>query len=188
MPDFATATKKLGGAMLASTALAVSLSTPPAITAYFRTYQRSGSIAIVASFGVEKPEGAYTISARKERRVDMCDLKTNLDRLVEFSALKEDWDYNGAYPISFDLLKDVRSLLYQLHVQPRLVPTPCGGVQLEYKTPARDYLESELRPSEETVVLCILSGQAPQTRQISFTVESINKVVDEFYAEAAKRQ
>lgn len=84
------------------------------------------------------------------------ELQPALERLEEFATLSEDWDSYGAVPISAVAIDRARELAaeiiskHALSIRPEgysfdVVPTPDGGVQLEWDVDAK-HLEIAIGP------------------------------------------
>lgn len=83
------------------------------------------------------------------------ELQPALERLEEFKTLREDWDSYGAVPISpkaIDIARELAAEIVSKHalsIRPAgysfdVVPTPDGGVQLEWDVDAQ-HLEIAIR-------------------------------------------
>ena len=138
------------------------------------------------SFGLEASAITYNGNTLTERRVDMKSQGDNLQELISFLKLEENWDYQGASAFSQDLIEKIQGILLCISVQPELMPTPRDSIQFEYETEKGDYLEIELFASGEAIVLDAPAEGKPTSYPIPFTIEEINRVVDAFYVRSAR--
>lgn len=65
-------------------------------------------------------------------------------RLAEISALKDDWNGNGAAQFSEKIIRTMRGIVDGLKIQPSIFPTARESIQFEYENDSGDYLEFEL--------------------------------------------
>ena len=118
----------------------------------------------MGGFSSFEPEAA--IAAISKASMDVSDRarwqKGALAKLDHIAALETDWDSYGARPISSTVVAFVESLL-ELVAQPKVpepavVPTPDGGVQLEWHIRGLD-LEVEVAPSATGALLVSLEDE-----------------------------
>lgn len=113
------------------------------------------------------------------------ELQPALERLEEFKMLREDWDSYGAVPISAIAISGARELAaeiiskHALSIRPagyafNVVPTPDGGVQLEWDIDAR-HLEIAVSPQGSLAYLFATTRN--EERQISAGEHVIRDVV-----------
>lgn len=106
----------------------------------------------------------------------------NLVILDSFLDLKYNWDFNEAPPIPTDLISKIRCLICNLRVQPEIIPTPRESIQFEYITTNKDYLEIEFFSTGMVRSMYKPFNGTPSVKDIPFTIDEINKVVENFYA------
>jgi hypothetical protein len=90
-------------------------------------------------YSLHMKSGAVT--KREEDSIFPRFMKPAYERLDQMgSALPENWDGQGAEPISGDTIRRARRILWDLTSQgldavPDLCPTPAGAISLEWRTP-----------------------------------------------------
>ena len=105
----------------------------------------------------------------------------NLKKLEEISALKDNWNGNGAQAFPSALIKKTRALIKTLSIQPEIFPTALETIQLEFDNDHNDHMEIEIGLSGEAEVFVAPYDDYEYTETISSTPASINKRVVEFY-------
>lgn len=106
--------------------------------------------------------------------------RRNMEKLDQMSRFDVNWNGYGAKPIAPSVIKKMRDLLPELHVQPEIFPTACNAIQFEYEKPDGDYLEFMISENEVSVFRMDPYGHESK-HAISGTPEEINKVVRDFY-------
>lgn len=105
----------------------------------------------------------------------------NLNRLDRISELRNDWNGYGADAFSQKLIQRVRKTILALDMQPEIFPTAAGTIQLEYHKGYTEYLEFQISDSYEFEVY-IQTSETEQDFRKPFSIQSINEVVNNFYA------
>lgn len=105
----------------------------------------------------------------------------NLKKIDVIASLQDDWNANGAKAFSNSLINKVRDLVMFLKIQPEVFPTACESLQLEYDKEDGTHMEIEITESEIAEVFLIDNKGHEKISNISVSIDSINKVVSEFY-------
>lgn len=79
-------------------------------------------------------------------------IKENIDKLLAFSELQEDWDSENGLPFSDKHIEKVKAIIEELPIQPKIFPTGRGSIQLEYENQGI-YLEFEIHEDKTAVLL-----------------------------------
>jgi len=102
------------------------------------------------------------------------------EKLNELALLKAGWDCYGAPPIERKIIDAAIHFVSQLpdtiHIQPRVVPTSAGGLQLEWHDGPR-VLELEFENPQEIRFLR-WHPQAAIEEEDSFSAKDINRAVE----------
>lgn len=106
---------------------------------------------------------------------------SNLVKLESIASLQDNWNGNGAKAISRDLIARVKKWIPFLERQPEIFPTACDTLQLEYEREDGGHLEIEVSEDEQAEIFCVKSDGIEEERFVQADVETINKVVREFY-------
>lgn len=114
-------------------------------------------------------------------KASYADKKNNLNKLEEIASLKEDWDHKGAKAFSREQIMKVRDLIIFLSVQPEIIPTACGTIQLEYEKENGAYLEFEIK--EDDIIR--IYEEHPEGKNsgeiVDADIGTINRIVQDFY-------
>lgn len=105
----------------------------------------------------------------------------NLRKINSIAALGDDWNGNGAKAFDFELIERVRQIITCLDIQPELFPTACESIQLEYDKTDGSYMEIEIGKSKFVEVFVVDCTGKEIFSSVSANVDSLNKVVNEFY-------
>lgn len=105
----------------------------------------------------------------------------SIRRLDVISALQEGWNGSDAKPFDPAFLGSVKTVVCALRIQPEIFPLSTGGIQLEYDGPDGSYLEFEITESFEVNVFKIDRCNTDTYFSTNFLVESIDKIVTDFY-------
>lgn len=105
----------------------------------------------------------------------------NLARLDSFLALKDNWNGNGAAPVSQNLVSLMKGLVLNLERQPDIFPTACDSIQFEYEKPDGDYLEFEVSENGKVSVFRMMPDGTDCSYTLDFDANQINEVVSDFY-------
>lgn len=118
--------------------------------------------------------GVHTMILNKEK-ID------NLNKISMISELPDNWNENGARAFHNSLLTKTRELIMSINMQPEIFPTACESIQLEYDKEDGSHMEIELIDDNNAEVFIIDSESKEKIISIQFTIEAINKVVNDFY-------
>lgn len=113
-----------------------------------------------------------------DREVEQMDKK-----LVEISKLPNNWNDNGAFAFSDDLIKKVDDILEQLPIKPFISPTAWDSIQLEYEKESGEYLEFEI---SETEIECFELVDKGKEKYETVSIEKMKDKVLEFWNREVK--
>lgn len=105
------------------------------------------------------------------------DLFNNLKKLDEFSKLETGWNCYDAKPIPKELIKQTKTVIKDLTVQPDIFPTARESIQIEFDN-EDDYLEFEIFRGDKVVMYQEKDGNEVEKE---IQCEDIQKKVDDFY-------
>ncbi|MBQ2406870.1 MAG: hypothetical protein II312_09435 [Lachnospiraceae bacterium] len=145
------------------------------------TVYASFSTEPIISFNVPGYSNNESISSGVEKVVISEEKLENLKKIETIALLQDDWNANGAKAFSASLITKVRNLIMFLKIQPEVFPTACESLQLEYDKADGSHMEIELTESEEAEVFVVDNKGCESIINISASIESINKVVSDFY-------
>ena len=148
----------------------------------------SGGIAVNTFFMPDDKAVPYAVSSnikeysfepeRAQTNLITRDLILNFEKLDSFAQLPENWNGYDAEKIPSELINKVRSVIYDLPVQPMIFPTGRKSIQLEYEKPDGDYLEFEI--FEDRTVMLRIDGDKEDERIIDD--DMISEEVIRFHA------
>lgn len=107
----------------------------------------------------------------------------NLKKIDAIALLEDNWNDNGAKAFCADLITKVKNIITFLDIQPEVFPTACNSLQLEYDKADGSHMEIELMEGKEAEVFRINENGCESIVNISADIESINKVVNDFYGQ-----
>ena len=145
------------------------------------TVYASFSTEPIISFNVPGYSNNESISSGVEKVVISEEKLENLKKIETIALLQDDWNANGAKAFSASLITKVRNLIMFLKIQPEVFPTACESLQLEYDKADGSHMEIDLTDSEESEVFVVVNKGCESIINISASIESINKVVSDFY-------
>ena len=105
----------------------------------------------------------------------------NLKKLDAIALLKDNWNGNGAKAFRPELISKARNIITFLDIQPEVFPTACESLQLEYDKEDGAHLEIELTDGKKAEIFQIDSIGREHLVNVCASIETIAKVVDEFY-------
>lgn len=109
------------------------------------------------------------------------DKLANIKKINMIAELEDNWNGNGASSFSDRLLKKVKSIVIMLDNQPEIFPTANNSIQLEYDKPDGSHMEIEIFEDGDSEVFEVDVHGNESLLNIDTNVESINKVVNDFY-------
>ena len=121
------------------------------------------------------------VKAKKSSKSKNEDKTENLKKLDEISALKEDWNGNGAPAFSPALIKKARALVKALSIQPEIFPTALETIQLEFDNKHHDHMEIEISLSDKAEVFIAPYDDKEHIETIRSTAAAINERLVAFY-------
>lgn len=107
------------------------------------------------------------------------DKVSNLRKLSDIEALKDNWNENGAIAIPKELINKVRHLIFELNIQPEIFPLTDGQIQFEYEK-GEKYMEINLKCRGKNSVT-IIDEYSEKKFYIQNNYKDINRVVRDFY-------
>ncbi len=105
----------------------------------------------------------------------------NLNKLDKIAELQDNWNNNDAAAFSENLIRKVKYLVSYLDIQPEIFPTACDTLQLEYDKIDGSHLEIEIGEYIDAEIFLVKSNGDEKFYTIKSDLETINKVVKEFY-------
>lgn len=107
------------------------------------------------------------------------DRSRSLLRIREIESLGDNWNGNGASVFSDKILAAARNAIYQLSVQPSILPTARDSIQFEYENVVGDYLEFEI--FEDGQIKKFYYGHDGNAETAFISVSEMNMLVNDFY-------
>ena len=106
---------------------------------------------------------------------------SRLKKIDLIVSLEDNWNGNGAVAFSDGLVKKLKSIVIMLDKQPEIFPTANNSIQLEYDKPDGSHMEIELFENGDSEVFEVDAYGNESLLNIDTNVETINKVVNDFY-------
>lgn len=119
-------------------------------------------------------------TVRHRRGVINRQLRSVYNRLRDFSELEANWDGNGAFKFSAELIENVEKILNQIKYIPEIFPTGRQSIQLEFEKSNGDYLEFEVFENKVLVLKDIADDMEEQVIDYG-DILKINELLESFY-------
>ena len=103
----------------------------------------------------------------------------NNKKLDAFQKLEYNWNGYEAPPIPHQVINRVRRLVKGLTFQPKIFPTACKSIQLEYEKKNGDYLEIEITTTNMEVYRVISDNE--EEFVLPFGIDKIEDLIRNFY-------
>lgn len=155
--------------------------TPPSNSYYEYRYEpmfKYNSSCKYYTYNASSSDGSISICSGG----DFMNLNYNLKKLDSFCSNKIDWASIGMSPFNLQFIEEIKFLVENLKMQPKIFPTGNGSIQLEYydKSSPEKYLEFEIF-SDRAEMFVVDSNGNERQEVIARDAQIINRAVEKFY-------